>query len=168
MFKKKVFLAIACMAIMTLVLVGCSGKKESPTPSQASQSVPVAEQSTTTSSPTVTVASYLAQFGLTEDDIKPDGFVSSELNGIEVKFLGSNVPFVPEWYKKVFDTTKGISEDGKCYNDMYPFLEDEYELDASKAEAMAFITSYSYKYNGKVVKIMISGGNGEYSVQLWY
>jgi len=39
---KKVFFVIASVAIMALVLVGCSGKKESPIPSTANQSISVA------------------------------------------------------------------------------------------------------------------------------
>ncbi|MDR0840527.1 MAG: hypothetical protein LBN26_03975, partial [Christensenellaceae bacterium] len=104
-------LAIALALVLALSLAACSGGNSGNTGGNNSTTPPA--NSTTTTPPadtapndnggdTKTVAGYLAQFGLTEDDIKAEGFTSFEgPNGWLIKVNASANQF-DTWSKKVY------------------------------------------------------------------
>ena len=101
-----------------------------------------------------TVASYLAQFGLTEDDIKPAGFVSFEgPDGWLIKVNASENQF-DNWAKKVFDKIKTISTDGKVYDQGYPTFKEEASLVNG-----ATLYQWAYPYKGKTVEVDVTRGD---------
>ena len=98
-----------------------------------------------------TVAGYLAQFGLTEDDIKPDGFTSFEnLDGwlIKVNAAEGNAN---AWGKEIYNKIIAISADGKIYDQGYPTFKDEAVWSDNGA-----IYQWAYTYNGKTVEVDVT------------
>jgi len=104
---------------------------------------------------TTTVSGYLSQFGLTEEDIKPDGFTSFEgPDGWLIKINAGEYNF-DNWSKKVFDTVKSISTDSKIFNEGYPSLDQDEAI--WSAGNISF--QWAYNYNGKVVNITVTFGD---------
>ena len=175
MKRESVFLVIALLAIMTLVLVGCSGKKESPTSSQASQSAPVAEQGTTASSRIDTVARFLTQINLTEADIKPEGAgegqifdISSSGNRASITWNMGEATAEQEntWLKKVYDATKALSTDGKVYVDGTDMKDEFIFAPLNRAEWESDMTwVYPYNENEIGVRCQILG-NGAVDLRI--
>ena len=99
-----------------------------------------------------TVAGYLSQFGLTENDIKPDGFTSFEgPEGWLIK-INAGANLFNDWSKKVYDKVKTISTDGKMYYEGYPSLgKEEAFWSADK-----ILYQWAYLYNGKVVNLNLA------------
>jgi len=161
--------------ILVLGFVGCSGKKESPTPSQASQSAPVAEQSTTTSSRIDTVAGFLVQLNLTEADIKPEGAgegqiidISSSGNRATINWNSGNATAEQEndWLKRVYEKTKTISTDGKVYIDGTDLKEEFMFVPLNRAQYESDM-NWVFPYNGKVIGIRCQIlGNGAFDLRI--
>ena len=154
--KKHIFLAFI-LVMAFCMLVGCN-KSNSTTATQnrstsggnntqVENNVPVPT--------TNTVAGYLAQFGLSEDDIKPEGFISFEgPEGWLIKINAGAGQF-DAWSKKVFDKITAISTDRKVYEQGYPALGD----DEAKWSAGILMFQWAYPYNGKVVNLDVSPGD---------
>ena len=138
-----------------LVMVSCGGgnsnKQSATTETSEQQAAPAVEVKSTDKS---TVADYLAHFGLTEDDIKPTGFVSFEgPDGWLIKVNASENQF-DIWAKKVFDKIKTISTDGKVYDQGYPTFKEE----ASFVNG-GTLYQWAYPYNSKTVEVDITRGD---------
>ncbi|MCL2038976.1 MAG: hypothetical protein FWG85_00935 [Bacteroidetes bacterium] len=154
MFNFNLRLVLIALAI-SLMFVACGGNKQQEnaeaTPENTGQETFVEENI----SDTKTVAGYIEQFGLTEDDIKPEGFVSFEgPDGWLIKINASEKQF-DDWSKKVFNKIKTISTDGKVYQQGYPVLgKDEAEWSTG-----ILMFQWAYPYNEKVVELEVLPGD---------
>ena len=157
--------AIITLVIGAIVFTACSGRKESPSQSTVNQNVPVQEQSTTSSLSTETVAGYLAQFGLSENDIKPAAFTSFELGDRSIFIKVSNNDDLHNWFKQVYDKTKNIADEGKLYNDMFPYVEGEHTWNEPTAGTIQ--VSWAYMYNGTTCRIQTIQETGGYLLSLY-
>ena len=101
---------------------------------------------------------FLASYGLTEDDLKPTGFIemnawSCEKNEgdffIQVDEASRGVAEIEEWFTKVYDKLKSLSDDGKIYQD--PALTQEAEYPSYNA----FITDKQIWFNYKGQKVYV-------------
>ena len=161
--------------ILVLGFVGCSGKKESPTQSQASQSAPTAELSTATSSRIDTVVRFLTQINLTEADIKPEGAgegqifdISSSGNRASITWNmgGATAEQENAWLKKVYDATKALSTDGKVYVDGTDMKDEFIFAPLNRAEWESDMT-WVYPYNEKEIGVRCQIlGNGAVDLRI--
>jgi hypothetical protein len=112
--------------------------------------------SNTSSKPTK--EEFLASYGLTEDDLKPAGFIamnawSCEKNEgdffIQVDEASLGVAEIEEWFIKVYDKLKSVSDDGKIYQD--PALTQE----ATYPSYNAYITDKQLLFNYKGQKVYV-------------
>jgi hypothetical protein len=128
-------LAIALALVLALSLAACSGGNS--TPSGGSSTTPPANSTTTTppadntpsggnettpndnGGDTSTVAGYLAQFGLTEDDIKPENATEIKIQDGKLAITVSSTLTADQkkvWYTKLYNAISGISTGGKVKN----------------------------------------------------
>jgi len=167
---KKALLIVLTLALV-LALAACGGDADAPATSPATtpnvnadaSTPPPAQDDDNAQSDALsvvdepganTVAGYLAQFGFTEDGIKPDGFTSFDgPNGWLIKIYADADSF-ENWSKTIFGKVKSISADGKIYNEGYPSL-DEDEAVWSEG-GISF--QWAYNYGGKVVNLTIVAG----------
>ena len=151
----KKLLALALVMVLALSLLAACGDSDgnsSDTPGDGDNTPGGGNETPDTN----TVAGYLEQFGLTEDDVKADGFTSFEgPDGWLIKVNASAGQF-DAWGKKVFDKTKSVSADGKCYTDMYPHDTDEKEW-----EDGAILFTWCYMYNSSKVTVEITMGDND-------
>lgn len=165
--KKVLTLTLVLVLILSLAACGGSGGSASNPPTNGSSTTPgtdagnstpgTSQNGNNTSAPnnnsgdTDTVAGYLAQFGLTEDDIKPNGFDSFEgPDGWLIK-VNAGEGEANTWGKQIYDKIKSISDDGKVYDQGYPTFKDE----ASWSDN-GTIYQWSYVYNGKTVEVDVT------------
>lgn len=161
----KKLLIITLVLALALSLAACGGSNNAPSGNNT-QSASQGNNSSTSTPPsstpddtpnsddggeTDTVAEYLAQFGLTEDDIKAEGFSSFEgPDGWLIK-VNAGEGHANSWGKKIFDGIESISDDGKVYDQGYPTFKDE----ASWADG-GTLYQWAYLYNGKVVEVDVT------------
>jgi hypothetical protein len=129
---KKV-LALTLALVLALSLVACGGGNSGNTGGNSS-TTPPANSGTTTTPPadntpdstpnnnggdTNTVAGYLAQFGLTEDDIKPENATEIKIQDGKLAIAVSSTLTADQkkvWYTKLYNAISGISTGGKVQN----------------------------------------------------
>ncbi|MDR1892479.1 MAG: hypothetical protein LBQ48_05685 [Oscillospiraceae bacterium] len=168
---KKIFTALLVVALL-FSLAACGENEESnSTPTTSGESSTTApqwnggtssetptESTTSNNSPNMTKEEFLALFGLSEDDIQPNGFANYEIWGcisnegtvyIQIDEAGGVSENVQAWFEKIFDKIKQISDDGKLYNSLA--FDTEYKLPTSYGKS-AF-SQFIYKYNGKGVVV---------------
>jgi predicted small secreted protein len=165
MNMKKAILLVLTLALL-VALAACGGNDTSSGTGNSTQNggektTPPSQTENTTSSPTGsapqtsapveskadegTVTGFLAHYGLTEDDIKPEHFVEfadldmdGDIKAGEVGSTGfikimvdkdaTGEEQVKAWYEKIYGKMLSLSSDGKTYKNFY--LEEEYSLTA--------------------------------------
>ena len=164
MKRKSVFLAIACMAIMALVLVGCSGKKETSGGNNVTQPASSSMSGTGVTNP---VAAAFLQFGADLEKVKPNVATPDDANNQSRSDVSSSVYTMRAYYRersnatisndvaveykeRMFNYIKSISADNKCYRLRFSLGEEAEEVTAFE-DLSNFTGAYddwSYKYNG--------------------
>ena len=69
------------------------------------------------------------------------------------------------WFKQVYDKTKSIADDGKIYNDMYPYVEGEHMW--TEPTAGTVNRSWAYIYNGTTVRAQTLFDTGYYLLSIY-
>jgi len=103
---------------------------------------------------TDTAAGFVAQFGLSENDFMPDGFIAFERADKDLVRIKVSEDKFEDWSKAIYDKIKTISTDGRVYRqDRAPWLlgnESEWS-----AETNSF--QWAYPYNGEIVNCSLVG-----------
>lgn len=163
MLKKRFFQAIRSIAAIALLAVGflaCTGKTKAQAENNNGGNTGVEVILAQAGGQTSSINNILSLGGLSENDIKPEGFVrfvpfDEEEFGIETSEpLGEERQKV--WVKKIFDKCKQLSTDGKIYRAAYA------GNDPSMYENSYFERMYSrgdftwaYPYNGKYICVIV-------------
>ncbi|MDR0906744.1 MAG: hypothetical protein LBN00_11350 [Oscillospiraceae bacterium] len=186
---KKLFTLTLAIVLALSLFAACGGSntpsgEDSTTPSVSSESTSApAETATGAVAPTGggsdadsgTVADFLELYGLTEDDIKPEGFI--EFQEIETK---DNPPKIHSigyiriaadkdttgeaqikvWYEKIYGKMQELSTDGKIYSN-YITLDKESTLEALYENPLwekfpGTMWAYPYKTSTDDVKLNVS------------
>lgn len=143
----KKLLVLTIVLIMALSLAACGGKTD-PASSGNGKTDPGASQQEPSSTPgavdTSTLNGFLAQFGLTESDLKPaEHFASFDYRVTKNKSYQGTVTVnmdwgdlendgaqkkaaVSKWMKQVYDRLLAVSDDGKAYK---PYTTEEFIFD---------------------------------------
>ena len=163
----KRLLTIALVMVLALFLVACHGKtgRSNSTPSSNNSTSGNNNPASTNNggngnnggnNDKSTVVGFLAQFGLKEDDFKPEGYVSSMLSdGDTVKYTTNETPTVEQrkaWANMVIAKAKSMSTDGKLYTGNYYTSGKTDEFDTAIDEGKYTYTnviSVAFSMNGK-------------------
>jgi hypothetical protein len=173
---KKIIL-LALTFVLALSLAACDGGESNSTPPSspnAETTTPETSQPESTSIAGTTsngnttpndseatgeIAEFLALFGLTEDDIKPEGFVEFQELEMSGTIGQAGVGFIKivvdkdkteeaqikAWFQKVFDKMKSLSLDKKLYTN-YQKMDEEATLDKAFAVSTMPGTKWAYSY----------------------
>ena len=171
---KKIF-AIMFVLVLTLSMIAACGDGDSNitatpavgssnniTPSNAPESPPSDKSGTSLENQTdftepsntgsMTKEEFLALFGLTEDDIRPGGFVNYEIWGcttkegtvyIQIDEASGTSAIVQEWFERMFEKIKQVSDDGKLHE--FIGLDSEYVLPTAYGASVYTMFAYIYK-----------------------
>jgi len=108
---------------------------------------------------TSTVAGFISQYGLTEADINPEGFTSSELqDGNTVIYSVSTQPTNDQrlaWMNQIITKAKSLSDDGKLYDINHFYGTGGAEFDTTNLSAMSMY-QISFTHNGKAICFTIN------------
>lgn len=202
---KKV-LALLLVLMMTLSLAACSGMNETPpedNDSDGSQQEQIPDESNENredeeemfsenddSTPDSDVEpesldAYMAQFGMTEEDLKVDGVkevVLTDVGDVEIYTEGNpSLEEIKAWYEKIYAKCCALADDNKVYTPESFNLQGEvieqteyilseqvdWENDFSGGWGTANTESWVYSYNGETVWIVArweSNSDGEYLI----
>ena len=165
---KKIF-ALTLALLMIFALAACSNDTgKTPSGSTGTNTFGTSQQGQTntpdssTPSGSVDVSTlngFLAQFGLTEDDLKPtEGFKSFDYTVTDGKSYqgvvkvnmewtdGANQKSVMSaWVHKVYDKSVAVSDDGKAYT---PYTTDVYTLESGELTGGGLGTQWAWLYKG--------------------
>ena len=148
---KKIFVLILALAL-TFSLAACNGSSTGGSSTPANNTSAPANNSSaannSTADDTSTVAGFLSQFGLTEDNVKPEDSVSSAMNGhTSVNFAVSTASTKDQkiaWVKKVITAIKAAADDGKIYKDSKKTGQyDESVLETSTGGSFSFVFTHN-------------------------
>ena len=164
MKKKSGFLIITGMAIMALVLAGCSGKKETSSGNNVTQPAINAVPSAGVTNP---VAAAFLQFGADLEKVKPNVATPDDANNQNRSDVSSSVYTARAYYRERSNTTisndvaveykermfnyfKSISADSKCYRLRLSLSEELEEVTTFEDlnNSTGAYDDWSYKFNG--------------------
>lgn len=179
----KKLLALALTLTMLFSLAACGGK-DKPVPSndgsigieQSTSETTVQEQSDATGAASKdggetsgeggsqpeegSLAAYLAQFDMTEDDLKVEGVTELTLldNGdIAIGTDGNpSLELIQAWYEKVYESCRARSDDGKVYT------QETWDLQGKASEQTEFLLDEQVDFSQD-----FSGGWGTANTETW-
>jgi len=158
-FNMKRILSLALAVILALSFTGCSEP-----------------EGQTISPVTITAAEFLAQFGLTEDDIKPEGFtgldlISNEPDNGTVQIMADT--FTPAqiraWFRQIFNKQRAIADD-RILHKTFPFAEEKL-WDFQDGEFMPDFevqNDWAYIYAGRTVGVFVVYNTHNYELTLFF
>ena len=165
----KKLLALALVLMMVLSLAACGGKTD-PTPSGGDTTDPGTSQQTPSgggTNDTNTLAGHLEKYGLTENDIQPEGATVewNELSkDIKVTVGSSQDDAAKEAFvTQVFNATKAVADGGKnlkteMENNDYP------EMSITDFTFSRFQVSWLYRYDGNQQMVNVTYNDGAYTI----
>jgi len=161
----KQFLALICaLVLMVALLSGCGGSTTENASSSGNgatnSSSGTASNGASGKADTSTVAGFLSQYGLTEDDLRPEASSVAKLqDGDTVLFSASAQPNDEQrsaWLNKVAAKAKTLSDDGKLYAVGYAIgTSGAKEFDSSTIKPMG-IYQFAFPYKGKAIVFTIT------------
>ena len=165
--KKFLVLALA-MIMMVLALAAC-GEDTEKTPSGGTSDPSTSQQTPSDgkTNNTNTLAGHLEKYGLTENDIKPEGATVewNELSkDIKVTVGSSQDNTAKEAFvTKIFNATKAVADGGKnlkteMENNDYP------EMSITDFTFSRFQFSWLYRYNGNQQMVNVTYNDGAYTI----
>ena len=125
---------------------------------------------------TITAAEFLAQFGLTEADIQPDGFISLDLisnepdNGTVQIMADSRTPAqIRAWFMQIFNKQRAIADD-RILHKTHPFAEEKLWdfQDSEFATELEVQNDWSYVYAGHTVGVFVVYNTHNYELTLFF
>jgi len=154
MTKTNIKNSVIALAI-GLIMVSCGGRNSN---KQNGSSTP--EKSQTTTTQTSSVTKILSLSGLSENDIKPNGFVQYLPFDDNVFVIETSAPLGEEqhkaWVKKIFDKCRQLSTDGKIYRAAYAGnTPSAYEYGDFDKRYTASTNEWAYPYKGKYISVSI-------------
>ena len=106
------------------------------------------------------LAEYLADFDMTEDDLKVEGITELTLldNGdIAIGTDGNpSLELIQAWYEKIYESCRALSDDGKVYT------QETWDLQGKAAEQIEFLLEEQVDFSQD-----FSGGWGTANTETW-
>ena len=152
-------LPMLTILIISIIMVSCGGGNSNKQQS-GSATTETKQTATAQTVQTTGITKILSLGGLSENDIKPTGFVQSLPFDDDVFVVEVSAPLGEErhkeWVKKIFDKCKQLSTDGKIYRAAYAGnTPSAYEYGDFDKRYSTSTNEWAYPYKGKYISVSV-------------